>query len=146
MNNNYSATGTDVLVIASINFIQFFIAGYMCLSYLDPLICEQSCSVSTKVNNLSVMIIVQSAADVGRTFSMNCIVAGINDSDSPLITYQWYKDKQSLQGATAATLYFSALTFSDIGSYVCEVSIKSYSQGHGIIRSSSPYRLNISSE
>ena len=104
--------------------------------------------MSTKVNNNinSVLINVQSAADVGHTFSMNCTIVGINDSDSLYITYQWYEDKQLLQCSRAATLYFSTITFSDIGSYVCEVSIRSNSQGHGIIRSSSPYRLNISSE
>ena len=119
----------------------------MCLLYLDPLNCEQSCSVSSKVNNnISILISVQSAADVGRTFSMNCTIVGINKSDSLYITYQWYKDKQLLQGATAATLYFNGLTFSDVGGYMCEASIRSNSQGQGIIRSSSPYRLNITSE
>lgn len=107
---------------------------------------KQPCSSPVEFDNISVLIDDQSAADVGHSFSMNCTVAGISDSSSLSTAHQWYKEKHSIQGATLPTLYFSALTLSDIGSYVCEVTIRSNSRGSGIIRSSSPYILNISSE
>ena len=97
--------------------------------------------------DVSAMIVAeQESADVGRSFSMSCTIAGISDSDSLSIAYQWYKDKHPIQGATLPTLHFSALKLSDIGSYVCEVSFRSNSQRHGVIRSSLPYILNISSK
>ena len=98
-----------------------------------------------EVDNVSV-IVEQESADVGRSFSMSCTIAGINDSDSLSIAHQWYKNKHSIQGATLPSLYFSAIKLSDIGSYVCEVAIRSSSKWNGIIRSSLPYILNISSK
>ena len=105
-----------------------------------------TCTSPMDVDNISVLVNAQGAADVGHNFFMNCTVIGINDSDGILITYQWYKDQHLLQNARAPTLFLSALTLLDTGSYVCEVSIKYISQGHGIIRSSSPHRISISSE
>ena len=98
-----------------------------------------------EVNNVSV-VAEQESADVGHSFSMSCTIAGINDSDSLSIAYQWYKEEHPIQGATLPTLHFSALKLSDIGSYVCEVAIRSNSHKHGIITSSDPYILNISSK
>ena len=98
-----------------------------------------------EVANVSV-VAEQESADVGRSFSMSCTFAGINDSDSLSIAHQWYKDEHPVQGAALPTLHFSSLKLSDIGSYVCEVSIRLSSQRHGIIRSSLPYILNISSK
>ena len=98
-----------------------------------------------EVDNVSI-VVDQESADVGRSFSMSCTIAGINDSVSLSIAHQWYKDKHSIQGATLPTLHFGALKLSDIGSYVCEVAIRSNSQKHGIFTSSVPYILNISSK
>ena len=98
-----------------------------------------------EVDSVSV-VAEQESADVGRGFSMSCTFAGISDSDSLSIAYQWYKDEHSIQGATLPTLHFDSLKLSDIGSYVCEVAIRSNSQKHGIITSSVPYILNISSK
>ena len=115
--------------------------------------CEQSCTSSVEVNNIAVQVLItdnEKPADIGHSFSINCTVTvrGIeqNNSDSLTIAYQWYKEEHSLPGARVSSLYFSALTLSDTGSYVCEVFIRSNSQEHGVIRSSLPYRLNISSE
>ena len=95
-----------------------------------------------EVDNVTVLITVKGTTDIGHSFTLNCTVSiGINESDNPFIAYQWYKDENLLQGATAPTLSFSSLSLSDIGSYVCEASIRSNSQGHGIIRSSRPYRI-----
>ena len=157
-NHIINETETDMVCLPSINYsnnsgkdaavlmmlILSLILQY--LSYIDVLTCEQSCISPMEVDNIVVLITVQSTADVGHSFTLNCTIVGINDSDSLLITYQWYKDQQLLQNARAPTLFLSALTLLDIGGYVCEASIKSSSQGHGIIRSSSPYRISVSSE
>ena len=115
--------------------------------------CEQSCTSSVEVDNVTVQISIadsEKAADIGHSFSINCTVTVtgiVNNSDSLTLMYQWYKDKRSLPGTRVSMLKFGALTPSDSGSYVCEVFIRSNSQGNqGIIRPSLPYNLNISSE
>ena len=121
---------------------------YACLDTFTTS-CEQPCSSSPKEDDIDISVIIygQGSAGVGdHSFSMNCTVAGINDSNSLSIAHQWYKDNHSIQGAGLSTLHFSALTLMDAGSYVCEVSIRSSSQRNGIIRSTLPYILNISSE
>ena len=115
---------------------------------LDTTNSEQPCSSSPKEDDIDVSVVIygQGSASVGHSFSMNCTVAGINDSDSLSIAHQWYKDNHPIQGAGLSTLHFNALTLMDAGSHVCEVSIRSRSQRNGIIRSTLPYILNISSE
>ena len=115
--------------------------------------CQQLCTSSEEVNNIAVQVLITDdgkPADIGHSFSINCTVTVTeifnNSNRSLTITYQWYKEERSLPGARVSSLYFSALSLLDSGSYVCEVFIRSNSLGHGIIRLSLPYKLNISSE
>ena len=139
--NTQNNSGRDLLTInsyvKSILIVLLLIhLDLSAMNYYSPLF---------EIDNV-IVVAEQKSIDFGRSFSMSCTIAGIDDTVSLSIAYQWYKDEHPIQGATLPTLHFGALKLSDIGSYVCEVSIRSSSQRHGIIMSSVPYILNISSK
>ena len=58
-------------------------------------------------------------------YSLTCAVTGAERLTDAMVTYTWSKNGTLLSGQTMATLSFSPLTFSDAGSYTCQVTVTS---------------------
>ena len=60
-------------------------------------------------------------------YSLTCTVTGaegLTDAGA-MVTYQWLKNGAVISDQTMATLSFSPLSFSDAGSYTCQVTVTS---------------------
>ena len=62
---------------------------------------------------------------VGETYSLTCNVSGAERIMNSIITYRWLRDGIVVTNQTMATLFFTFLTFSDAGQYICEATVES---------------------
>ena len=65
------------------------------------------------------------APTAGQAYSLNCSLAGINDTYT--VNYQWFKGKDSngTQLSNTSQLQFSSLRASDAGLYTCRAMVNS---------------------
>ena len=83
------------------------------MSSLAPII---SVNVTAKLNTPLV---------VGQTgTTLSCDVSGA-DNLRPMITYQWSKDHEPLQGGESRVLTLSPLRLSHAGNYTCNATVSS---------------------
>ena len=72
------------------------------------------------------------AQTAGEAYNLTCIVTGIENLDPSLeLMYQWTKNNESTQVVigNSKALFFSPLKLSDVGQYICEVTIGSRMYG-----------------
>ena len=58
-------------------------------------------------------------------YSLTCIVTGAERLTDSTISYQWFKDGETVTEENSATLSFTFLTLSDAGSYTCQATVTS---------------------
>ena len=88
-----------------------------------------------------------SSLTLGQTgFSLICDVSGTDNFNSPTLTYEWQRNGGVVSNQQEKTLSLSPLSGSNVGDYLCKVTINSTLLSSAVMRSSGMHTVSVLSK